>query len=159
MPEEITVRELEEVEGLSVRETVSETETIGELIQDALGGVFHHGLELAAGPIAVYHELKPGRIDVEVVCPVAGYAGAPLETPSDRKLEPRTLESCRAAVMTFVGPYEDLGSAYGILMAWIGDHGYRMDGPSQEVYLTGPDEPGPPQTEIRVPVARTSQGG
>lgn len=156
MSDEITVKELAQVEGLSVREVVAETETIGELIQDALAGVFHHGLQLAAGPIAVYHELAPGRIDVEVVCPVTGYSGAPLETPSDRKLEPRTLEPCRAAVTIHAGPYEELAAAYGTLVSWIGRHGYRMAGPSQEVYLTGPDEPGPPKTEIRIPVARVS---
>lgn len=153
MPGDITVKELEPLEALSVRDVLVGVDDIGGLIKDALSGVFHAGLQLVAGPIAVYHQLKPEHLDVEVVCPVGPYEGPQLETPEGRKLEHRSLGGGPVAVLVFVGPYDEIPGAYGELTHWIGTHGYRYAGPPQEVYMSGPDEPGPPVTEIRIPIA------
>jgi AraC family transcriptional regulator len=66
----------------------------------------------------------------------------------------RTVPGGEAAVLVHVGPYETLGEAYQALAEWIGGHGYRVSGPPQEIYLTSPQDPGPPVTEIRMPVER-----
>jgi DNA-binding transcriptional MerR regulator len=158
MPDhEVIVKKLEPLRGLAVREVVPSTQSIGELIGDALGGVFGAGLQLTAGPVAIYHDIEfdPEHIDVEVVCPVGGYEGEPLPTPGGRKLAMETVAGGLAAVVVHVGPYEELAGAYQAIGAWIEDHGYRFAGPAQETYLTGPDEPGPPVTEIRVPIGTT----
>lgn len=153
--EEIVVKTLNPVRGLAVREVVPSAQGVAELIQDALAGVFHGGLQLADGPVVVYHDLEftPDSIDVEVVCPVGVYGGSSLETPAGRKLGVRTIDGGPAAVVVHVGPYEELAGAYQALGTWIEEHGHRIAGPPQETYLTGPDEPGPPVTEIRMPIA------
>lgn len=157
MPDqEVIVKTIEALHGLAVREVVPSTEGIGELIQDAIAGVFRGGRQLTAGPVVVYHDLEfsPDAIDTEVVCPVGAYEGGPLETPAGRKLVMQTVDGGLAAVIVHVGPYEELAGTYQTLGAWIETHGYHISGPVQETYLTGPDEPGPPVTEIRMPVAQ-----
>lgn len=156
MPDkEVVVKTLDPLHGLAAREVVPSTEGLGGLIQDAIAGVFHAGLQLSAGPVVIYHDLEftPDAIDTEVVCPVGAYDGGPLETPAGRKLVMQTVEGGLAAVIVHVGPYEELAGTYQALGAWIEQHGYRIAGPVQETYLTGPDEPGPPVTEIRMPIA------
>lgn len=156
MPDkEVIVKTIEPLTGLAVREVVPSTEGIAELIQDAIGGVFANGLQIVGPPVMVYHDLEftPESIDVEVVCPVGAHDGGPLSTPGSRKLDVRTLEGGLAAVIVHVGPYEELAGTYQALGSWIEEHGYHIAGPVREIYLTGPDEPGPPVTEIRMPVA------
>lgn len=155
MPDtEVTIKTLEAAAGLSVRETVPGGPGIGDVIGDTIGGIFANGLQLAGAPIAIYHDLEftPDSVDVEVFCPVAVSGATPLETPGGRKLEPRTLEAAEVASTVFVGNYEELATPYQALAAWIGEHGYRVAGPTQEIYMSGPDEPGPPVTEIRMPI-------
>jgi effector-binding domain-containing protein len=157
MPDtEVTIKTLEPAAGLSVRETVPSGPGIGDVIGDTIGGIFANGLQLAGAPVAIYHDLEftPDSIDVEVFCPVAGSGDTPLETPGGRKLMPRTLEAGEVASTVFVGSYEELATPYQALAAWIGEHGYRVAGPTQEIYMSGPDEPGPPVTEIRMPITK-----
>ncbi len=157
MPDiEVTVKTLEPAEGLSVRETVAATTDIGNVIVDTISGIFSNGLQLAGAPVTVYHDLEfvPDQIDVEVFCPVEAPKGAALETAGGRRYQRRTLEGGMAASTVYVGPYEELAVPYQALAEWIGEHGYRVAGPVQEIYMSGPDEPGPPVTEIRMPVAK-----
>ena len=157
MPDtEVTVRTMDPAAGLSVRETVPVDPGIAEVIGDTIGGIFANGMQLAGAPVAIYHDLEftPDNIDIEVFCPVARSAAAPLETPGGRKLMPRTLEGGQVASTVFVGSYEELAAPYQALAAWIGEHGYQVAGPTQEIYMSGPDEPGPPVTEIRMPIAK-----
>jgi DNA-binding transcriptional MerR regulator len=157
MPDtEVTIKTLESAAGLSVRETVAAAPGIGDVIGDAIGGIFANGLQLAGAPVAIYHDLEftPDSVDIEVFCPVAELGGMPLETPGGRKLVPRTLEATEVAATVFVGSYEELATPYQALAAWIGEHGYRVAGPTQEIYMSRPEDPGPPVTEIRMPITR-----
>ncbi len=157
MPDiEVTVKTLEAASGLSVRETVRATTDIGDVIVDTIGGIFSNGMQLAGAPVTVYHDLEftADQIDVEVFCPVDAAKDGSLETPGGRRYEERTLEGGTAATTVFVGPYDELAVPYQALAAWVGEHGYRVAGPVQEIYMSGPDEPGPPVTEIRMPVTK-----
>ena len=157
MPEmEVTVKALEPAAGLSVRATVPIDPGIADVIGDTIGGVFANGMQLTGAPVVIYHDIEfaPDDVDVEVFCPVDSRPDAPLPTSGGRKLELRTLDGGSAASTVFVGPYEDLAVPYQALAAWVGEHGYRVAGPTQEIYMSGPDEPGPPVTEIRMPVTK-----
>ncbi|MGZ5383218.1 MAG: GyrI-like domain-containing protein [Acidimicrobiia bacterium] len=50
--------------------------------------------------------------------------------------------------------FDSIGDSYQTLAGWIGEHGYRISGPCVESYLSRPDEPGPPVTEIRMPIVK-----
>ena len=157
MPEqEVVVRTFPEMRGLGMREKMAGTAAIPEFLGDGFGGLGMAGLVPAGPPLTIYHdpEFIPESIDVELVCPVPPGVTGPVTTPRGRRLEMRTVPWGEAAVLVHVGPYETLGEAYQSLAEWIGGHGYRVSGPPQEIYLTSPQDPGPPVTEIRMPVER-----
>ncbi len=155
MPEqEVVTKEVPAVRGLGIREVLGSPEQIGELIGDGFAGLA--GTQLMGPPMAVYHdpEFEPTRIDIELVYPTGAGSPATLATPGGRKLQEAVVEGGTVASLIHAGPYETIGDSYQALATWIGEHGYRLNGPAQELYLSGPDEPGPPVTEIRMPVAR-----
>jgi len=56
------------------------------------------------------------------------------------------------------GPYEEVGTAYERLVAWIAEQGLQMSGPPMEAYLNDPYEVAPEEilTEVMIPVSQTS---
>jgi DNA-binding transcriptional MerR regulator len=153
MPDqEIVVKQVEGLRGVGIRETLPGTGGFAGMIGDVLTGVMAGGMQMTGPPVTVYHdpEVDPEAIDVEFVVPVA--EAKPAETPAGRKLVERSLCAAEMAVTVHVGPYETIAETYQTLAAWVGEQGLRPAGPVWEIYLTGPDEPGPPVTEIRIPV-------
>lgn len=62
-----------------------------------------------------------------------------------------------AMVVRHRGPYGGLGAAHDALDAALAEIGYRLAGPSTEVFLQGPDQGRTPAdylTEVRYPIAR-----
>ena len=51
-----------------------------------------------------------------------------------------------------VGPYEELGRAWERGTGYLQAQGLTPTGPAWECYLTGPDDPGVPITEIFWPL-------
>jgi effector-binding domain-containing protein len=153
--EKVVLTSVEAVHGIGVRERVAGPPAIPGLFQDVLAGVLGSGREIVAAPIAVCHDpdITPDSVDIEVVVPVEGPPGGPLTTPADGVLTEAAVPGGEAAVLVHAGPYDTLRESYRVLADWVTGHGYRPAGPPQEIYLTGPDEPGPPVTELRMPVA------
>lgn len=157
MPEqEVVLKTIPEMRGLGMRQKVSGPPGIQAFFGDGFAALGMAGVTLAGPPLLVYHdpEFSPESMDVELVCPVPSGVKGPLPTPGGRTLELRTLPGGEAAVIVHIGPYETLGEAYQALAGWIGQHGYRVTGPCQEIYLSSPQDPGPPVTEIRMPVEK-----
>lgn len=157
MPEqEVVMKMIPEVRGLSVRAKVAGAAALKEFFGDGFAGLGMAGLTPAGPPFTVYHdpEFTAEAIDVELICPVGPGVTGPVLTPAGRRLEMRTVPGGEAAVLVHVGPYDTIGEAYQALAGWIGGHGYQVAGPPSEVYLTSPQDPGPPVTEIRFPVTK-----
>ncbi len=156
MPEqEVVLRTLDPVHVLSLRETVDSPAKIGMLIGDGYAGLMPAGV-MPAGPcFALYHdpEFKPGEIDVEVAFPVDGEVTTAPPTPGGRSFVERTVPGGKAAVTVHHGGYDTIDEAYGLIGNWIADNGLQFAGPPQEAYLSPPDDPSGPVTEIRFPVA------
>lgn len=155
--EEIVVKQMDEARGIGCRGIVSVT-GIPDLLGDVFGAVIPSGLPVTGPPFIVYHdfEFDPEHIDVEVVVPVRDPGERTLTTPAGRTLDTRSVCGGEMAVLVHVGPYDTLHESYRALTGWVSEHGYAAAGPPQEIYLTGPDEPGPPVTELRLPVAETA---
>jgi DNA-binding transcriptional MerR regulator/effector-binding domain-containing protein len=65
------------------------------------------------------------------------------------------LPASALAVALHVGPYDDMTDTYGSIGVWVAEHGRRVLGPLQELYLVGPDtapDPSTWRTEVGWPV-------
>jgi effector-binding domain-containing protein len=153
---EITVEQVPEMHGISMRHVLAGTSEIPPFLTDAFAAISHGGIVPAGPPLTIYHdpEYDPKAIDTEVFIPVAPGVHGPVPTAAGRELTDRTVETMEVASLVHTGPYDTLGEAYGAMQTWMGEHGYEAAGPPQEIYLSGPDEPGPPVTEIRWPVTK-----
>ncbi len=118
---------------------------IGDAFRLTAAAIAASGATIAGHPFARYLSFGD-RIEAEAGFPFAGTL-----IPTDRVL-PSTIPGGRAATTTHVGPYDEIGPAWERAMAWMGAHQLEAAGPPWEAYLTGPDEPGPPVTEIFWPI-------
>lgn len=98
------------------------------------------GLGPAGMPYARYRRLDEDRFQVE-----AGFP-ASTEVEGDGEVVPSQLPPCRAAVVTHVGPYDEMLDAYEALVTWLAEHEREPVGDPWEVYLTDPEEQPDPAT-------------
>lgn len=125
---------------------------IPEFLQTAYGTVARvagsRGVGFAGPPFARYRFLDDEIAEIEAGFPVTG----PVE-PSD-DVVPSSLPGGAAAVVIYLGPYEQMEPAFDALQSWIEDRGAIPEGPHWEVYLSDPTtEPDPSawRTEIIQP--------
>ncbi len=106
------------------------------------------GISLAGPPFARYHDVGKERFGVE-----AGFRTTRAVAATDG-VETSSLPGGTAAVLTYVGPYDEMSPAYGALTEWITRSGGTPAGDPWEVYFTDPaEEPDPEKwrTEIVMP--------
>ena len=157
MPEqEVVVKEVPPLRGLGLRTVLGSPAEIGGLIGDGFAGLGMAGAHVSGPPTAVYHdpEFDPDKVDVEVVYPTGVGKTGEIVTPGGRRLKETMIPGGVVASLVHAASYESIGDSYQALAGWIGEHGYRISGPCYELYMSGPDEPGPPVTEIRMPIVK-----
>jgi effector-binding domain-containing protein len=94
-------------------------------------------------------------LDVEIAIPVGPQVKEAIPLDGGRQLTTRTLPAIdSAACIIHTGSYDNLTTTYTALARWIEANGYRIAGPSREVYLTAPDDPAGHLTEIQYPVVK-----
>jgi effector-binding domain-containing protein len=103
------------------------------------------GAQFAGHPFARYTAFGE-HIEAEVGFPFSG------EVPATGEIEIVTLPGGLAAMARHVGPYEQLSRAWEDGTAWLKERGLTPTAPAWECYLTGPEDPGPPITEIFWPL-------
>lgn len=106
------------------------------------------GIPLVGPPFARYHHVDGDRFSVE-----AGFPTTTAVFPTDDVVA-SSLPAGPAAVMTYVGPYDEMQPAYEALAEWIVRNGGTPAGAPWEVYFTDPSEETDPQkwrTEIVMP--------
>jgi effector-binding domain-containing protein len=116
-------------------------DAFGRTIQAIQGA----GATVVGPPFARYHDFGP-TIHAEVGFPFSGtlVAADPLEVVE--------LPGGRAVTTTHVGPYDRIGDAWERAQTFVKEHELTVAGPPWECYLTGPDEPGPPVTQVVFPI-------
>lgn len=144
-------RELVERSTAVVRSTLSIGE-IGQFIGHALGAVAQalagQGTAPAGPPFARYHRLDGQRFDVEAGFPTVSAASPTAEVSAS------SLPGGAAAVLTYIGPYDEMEPAYAALAEWVARNGGHPAGDPWEVYFSDPArEPDPRtwRTEIVMP--------
>ncbi len=156
MPEyEIVLKELEPIPVVSLREVLSNPQDVGTMIADGYSSLMPAGIMPTGACFSIYHdpEFNPTALDVEIAFPVAETVTTAPDTPGGRSFEQRVICGGKAAVTIHQGPYDTIPQAYAAMGEWLETNGMQMAGPPQEAYLTAPDDPSGPITELRFPVA------
>src|SRR5574340_87125 len=155
MPDyEIVIKELPPLNVASVRGIIPTYPQQGHL-WDALEKEMKKQGVWYGGPCFTRYldgEYRDHDIDTNVCAPVA------IRCISNGPMKVYELPGGTLAVTVHHGPFTTLGSAYGALLKWIEENGYRIIGPEREIYL----KTGVPLrqddtsyvTEIQFPVTR-----
>jgi effector-binding domain-containing protein len=151
---DVVVKKVEAQLMASVRDVVPTPPDQGRLWGE-LGAYLGQHKATPVGPCwTIYHdpEYKERDWDVEVCEPL----GAPI--PGTERVRIRELPGAEMACTVHHGPFVTISEAYGALMQWVQDNGYRIIGPCREVYLQ-PNENGSQTdpntvTEIQFPVEK-----
>jgi effector-binding domain-containing protein len=118
---------------------------LSEAFEATMQQVARSGGQVAGPPFARYLSFGE-RVEAEVGFPYVGALAA-----TDRVRE-ANLPGGRAVVLTHVGPYDEIASAWDRVSDWMRQQGMTQASPPWESYLTGPDDPGLPVTQIVFPV-------
>ncbi len=112
-----------------------------------------HNAQPSGPGIALYHDMgENGKQEIQVA------AALPTRDalPDGEQVHVHDLPGATMATVVHHGPFAALGPAYNALLTWIEANGYRINGPSREVYLQY--ERGGDQsqyvTEIQAPVEK-----
>ena len=153
MAEGIQIKELPPQPVLTIREKVP-AEQLGDFFGISFSKLFPYMAAMGEAPIgppfALYHsEPGPDGFDVEVCVPT------PVVVNPTDDIASYELAGGRFLSAFHMGAYEDFGTTYDQLKAWLSEHGYRIVGPAREVYVVGVgqvDDPSEYITEILLPV-------
>ncbi|MFZ5969343.1 MAG: MerR family transcriptional regulator [Bacillota bacterium] len=146
---DIQTAELKGFTVLSIRNTTS-MENISSVIGKVFENIHRNGLRVTGHVMTIYYDqdFDPESADVEVCVPVDR------EFKSEN-ISTRTLEGGLHVYTTHIGPYSEVGEAYGELMDWIKEEGYEITGAPFEKYIKGPEAQRSPKdfvTEVYFPV-------
>jgi effector-binding domain-containing protein len=118
---------------------------MGEAFDLTMKAITASGASYAGHPFARYVAFGP-QIEAEVGFPFSGTV-----TPTER-VYVIELPGGRTVTTTHVGPYDKIGEAWERVQTWMKEHDLETAAAPWEAYLTGPEDPGPPITEIFFPV-------
>jgi effector-binding domain-containing protein len=154
MPEqEVTIKPVNEIDVLSVRDTVPTYSGIGGLFDRIFANLGKNQVQPTGPPIGIYHdqEHQDKDVDIEIAIPISA------KDLSSTDLSTVQLPAVKEMACVFhQGGYSTIGASYGYLMKWVEENGYNITGPVREVYLRGP-ESGKEEnylTEIQLPVKK-----
>lgn len=147
----IEVRELEPAHTAVVRMTIStsEVDRIPRAIEQAMREIQAAGQEPAGMPFVRTLAFEEQSMDLEVGWPVAEAYTAGDEVVASE------LPGGPAAVASFFGAYDQIGSAYEAIEAWCAEQGREVAGAPWECYFTDPNEEPDPamwRTDVYFPL-------
>jgi DNA-binding transcriptional MerR regulator len=103
---------------------------VSQLLNEVEWYVGRHRIRAGHPPLVIYHACEPSMMEVEVAVPVSG------AIPGNGTVRPTELPGVHLmACLVHVGSDATLPSAYNALHEWVAAHGYRVAGPTRELYL------------------------
>jgi effector-binding domain-containing protein len=111
-------------------------------------------VKLTGSALGLLHDdpksVDPQKAHYEVCIPISG------KIKGEGDVKARELEKGAFACITHAGPIEKLPDTYNTILKWIEENGYKIAGPTREIYVKGIGEAGvSPQDviiEIQIPV-------
>ena len=143
---EIVQLEARHAAVLHVRgETADLPSLLREAFEASMQQIAASGGQVAGPPFARYLGFGE-RVEAEVGFP---YVGTLVATDG---VHDALLPAGRAVVGTYVGGYDEIGAAWKRVADWITEQRLKPAGAPWESYLTAPDAPGEPVTQIVFPI-------
>jgi effector-binding domain-containing protein len=137
--------------ALSVRRTGSVQE-LPQILGQAFGQIAKYlqqcGEPVAGPPFVAYYNQDMQALEIEIGMPV----GRSVQGADE--IQPVQMPSGTVASCIYIGPYEELGTAYKALNDYVQGEGYQPSGASYEIYLNSPLDTPPQelQTQILFPL-------
>lgn len=149
---DVVIKTINPISAATVRDVIPRYPEQGHLWDELESFLAHHQIKPEGSCFTIYYTDEP-NIDTEVCEPVS----SPI--PEDEKVNQRQLPGIEMmATVIHNGPFITIGEAYTAILKWIDANGYRINGPSREVYLRPADNASQtdPQTvtEIQFPVEK-----
>lgn len=157
---DVIVKQVEPGQIAAIREVVPTVDDMATFYRGSLDAILaaiqRHGWKKTGPWMALKYNdgYTEQDIDIELAIPVALTSGSEQTPDAAEDVVLRALPGTTVASTVHHGPYDRLGDGYTPLIAWIHTNGYHIAGPSHEIYLTSPDAPGEPITEIQFPVEK-----
>ena len=153
--QEVVLKNVPAQEVASVRDVIPTYQDIGRLFGEVFAHLGQHGINPAGPGVGIYYdeEYRERDVDVEAAVPVTGSVAG-----EDRVNHRELLAVETMACIVHEGSFDTVGETYTQLMTWIEANGYRIAGPSREVYIHWAqpgEDPSDNITEIQFPVEKT----
>lgn len=125
-----------------------------------MDGVFSHlpqalaqqGVQISGPALSQHARMPSDTCDLEVGFPVTQLLTESFVLPNGFEVVPGTLPAAPVAMTSHVGPYEELGRAWGAFIERLHADGLQPDVPFWEIYVTAP-EPGADPANLRTDLA------
>lgn len=131
-PYDVVLRRIEPQKVATMRKAVVDDDQIAALFEEVEAYVARFDARAYAPPLVIYHDTEYAENvrEIEVVIPING------AVPAAACMNVYTLPgSAAAACIVHVGSYESMGPAFNLLLRWIDNNGYEINGAVREVYL------------------------
>ncbi|BDZ70779.1 tRNA (N6-threonylcarbamoyladenosine(37)-N6)-methyltransferase TrmO [Methanobacterium petrolearium] len=131
---------------------VGPVEAMGDIINELIDCLMNEGLEITGPPFVVYYtspmEVSPIEMEYDVGIPFQG------KLKDEGKVRVKILPQHRVLSTLHQGPYQEVGSVYGMMMKHIFKEGYEIIGVPREIYLNSPGKVPESEllTEIQFPI-------
>lgn len=151
-PYEVVLKSVDAQRVASVRDRLQAFPEVGRLFDELRAYRRRHGIRTTTWT-AIRHDYDPGDEDVDGEATMA--TDDPL--PADGRVRESALPAVAAmACVVHHGPFDSMRQAYTALITWIETGGYRITGPSRELYYRGGNDQHDASfvTEIQFPVEK-----
>ena len=105
---------------------------MGELFGELTDFLGESGQVPIGMPLAIYHSMESGEVDLECAMPVATHM------EGRGRVTAGELPAGKAAVTTHMGPYQELSQTWDALTAWMGEQDLQPRSSPWEVYVNDP---------------------
>ena len=149
---DVVIKKVEPVLVAGVRDIIPSYPEQGHLWDKLETYLRRQGATPVGACFTLYHSDEP-EIDAEVCEPLAD------RIPAGGPVQVYELPAAEMAAVIHHGPFNALGEAYGAVIHWIEENGYRITGPCREIYLKPPAVTGnqnDPETitEVQFPILK-----
>lgn len=129
---------------------------VGKVLEQLSQFLKEKKVKITGAAIGLFHDdpksFNPQKARYEVCLPISG------KFKEEGEVKSKELEKGAYACITHSGPIEKLQDTYNTILKWVEENGYRIVGPTREIYHKGIGEAGVgPQEcliEIQFPVRK-----